>query len=75
LQDRLIEDGILGGGLVGREAVEGLRQVAFVKQRAGNEPLLLDEPAEDKPRNEADDADVVVAVGFLGRVLGKANVL
>ena len=74
LQDGFVENGFLVAGLGRGKAVEDLRELALVKQHVGNESLLFDEPAEHEARDEADDADVILAV-LLGRVLGKLDVV
>jgi hypothetical protein len=52
--------------LFGREASQSLGEIALVEKRFGDETLFLHEPAKDEARDEADDAEVVVAVGSLG---------
>ncbi|MEI6393411.1 MAG: hypothetical protein WCT12_20180 [Verrucomicrobiota bacterium] len=74
LQDSFVKNGLLGAGLCRLETGEGCGEFLLVEKRIRNEPLFLHEPAEDKPRDEADDADVVVSVGFLGRAFREGGV-
>ncbi len=75
LKNGPVKNGFLVGGLCWLEAGEDFGELALVEKRVGDESLFLHEPAEDQARDEADNADVVVAVSFLGRVLREAGVL
>ena len=72
LQDGLVEDGILvGWSLSGAKPLRSLCELALVEKLVGDQTLFLHEPAENQPGDQADEADVVVPVSLLGRVLGK----
>ncbi len=69
-EKQVLEDGLVVAGFVLVQALQKLWELCFIEQRLGDEPLFLEEPAEDQPGEQADKAGGVVLfvpVGLLFR--------
>lgn len=70
-EEEILQDRLVVGALLRVVPRQQLLQRGAVEERGRHQPLLLDEPDKDQPRDQADDGDGVARLGVLRAVAGR----